>query len=98
VLWPSANAAEAIKRAIIEELRDNDGSRLRALLRVLRDSSNPDAKGLYERLIRNPALRDLVPTEPPLVPIMGFLGCRRFAVSLNRRSDGRLPFGEAGTR
>jgi hypothetical protein len=52
---------EAIKRAIIEELRDNDGSRLRALLRVLRDSSDPDAKGLYERLIRNPALRDLVP-------------------------------------
>jgi hypothetical protein len=52
---------EAVKRAIIEELRDNDGAKLRALLRVLRDSGDPDAKDFYERFIRNPALRDLVP-------------------------------------
>jgi hypothetical protein len=35
---------DAVKQAIIEVLRENDGSKFRALLRVLRDSSDPGAK------------------------------------------------------
>jgi hypothetical protein len=52
---------EHVRRAIIEELRENDGAQLRALLKALRASSDPDAKKLYERIARNPALSDLVP-------------------------------------
>jgi hypothetical protein len=52
---------DQVRRAIIEELRRNDGAQLRALLKALRASSEPDAKKLYERIARNPALSDLVP-------------------------------------
>ena len=52
---------DQVRRAIIEELRGNDGAQLRALLKALRASSEPDAKKLYERIARNPALSDLVP-------------------------------------
>ena len=52
---------EDVRRAIIEELRENDGAQLRALLKALRVSSEPDAKERYERVARNPALSDLVP-------------------------------------
>lgn len=47
--------------AIVEVLRENDGAKLRALGRALRDSADHDAKELYEKLIQHPALRDLVP-------------------------------------
>jgi len=50
---------EDVKRAIIEALRENDGAKLRTLLRPLRN--DPNANELYERIVRNPALRDLVP-------------------------------------
>jgi hypothetical protein len=47
--------------AIIEVLRENDGTKLRSLLRSLSKDDDADARELYEKLIRHPALRDLVP-------------------------------------
>jgi hypothetical protein len=50
-----------LREAIIEELREADGKMLRRLLKSLRENDDPDARELYERLIKHPALRDLVP-------------------------------------
>ena len=47
--------AAAFRRALIRVLREGEGAKLRALLKVLRDSE--DTTGLYEKLIRNSALR-----------------------------------------
>jgi hypothetical protein len=58
---PDEANPEDVNRAIIEALRENDGAKLRTLLRALRNSDDPNANELYERIVRDPALRDLVP-------------------------------------
>jgi hypothetical protein len=50
---------EVVKEAITYELRQNNGELLRWLLDTLRD--HPECRALYERLIVNSELRDLVP-------------------------------------
>ena len=45
----------------VKQFRENDGERLRALLRALRANEEPDAQELYKKLLHHPALRDLIP-------------------------------------
>jgi hypothetical protein len=52
---------EDVRQVLIDALRENDGAKLRSLLNRLRDNPDPDAREVYERLIRNPALSDLIP-------------------------------------
>jgi hypothetical protein len=52
---------EDVRRALINVFRQGDGAELRASLKVLRADDHPVARGLYEKLVYDPALRDLVP-------------------------------------
>jgi hypothetical protein len=52
---------EAVKRAFIDALREDEGERLRALLHKLRMSNDPDSRRLYRTLTHQPELHDLLP-------------------------------------
>lgn len=52
---------ERYLRAILDALRADDGKSLRALLKSLSKSDEPDAKDLAQVLISHPSLRDLIP-------------------------------------
>jgi predicted nucleic acid-binding Zn-ribbon protein len=49
-----------VKRALIDVLREEDGVNLRQILDRLSEKTDPEARALYERIIRNPELRDLI--------------------------------------
>jgi hypothetical protein len=46
---------EDVRRALINVFRQGDGAELRASLKVLRADDHPVARGLYEKLVYDPA-------------------------------------------
>jgi hypothetical protein len=53
--------SDDVRQALIDALREGNGAELRALLKVLCDNDAPVARALYQKLIHDPALHDLVP-------------------------------------
>lgn len=45
-----------IREALISVLREDDGMKVRAILKVLRESNDPAARPLYEWWLRHPCV------------------------------------------
>lgn len=59
--YADQHGRNAVKQIITDELRENNGELLRWLLDNLRDHPDPECRTLYERLLVNPELRNLIP-------------------------------------